>query len=153
MGKIIFFIPIIFLAIISFGCGKVQSEVLIEESGKPIEVYFCPGDDCEQRVVELVNSGKSSIYCAFFDIDLEELISVLDKKSRQIDVKLVIDGDNYFNQTKGIPLVIDDKSQLSHNKFCVIDGKTILTGSFNPTINGNKKNNNNLVIVNSRYLL
>ena len=46
----------------------------------------------------------------------------------------------------------DTSSQLSHNKFCVIDDRIITTGSMNPTDNGADKNNNNLLVIYSKYL-
>jgi len=39
-----------------------------------------------------------------------------------------------------------------HNKFCVIDNNKVLTGSMNPTERGSKFNNNNLLIINSKYI-
>ena len=39
-----------------------------------------------------------------------------------------------------------------HNKFCIIDNGLVLTGSMNPTNNGANLNNNNLIIINSKYL-
>ena len=134
----------IIVSLVLLGCTIPSQEVIVE-AGKPIEVYFCPRDNCESKVVSLVDEAKLSIYCAFFDLDLEKLINALDRKSRSIDVRLVLDSDNYFKQTKGIPFVLDDKNQLSHNKFCVIDGNIVLTGSFNPTDNGNELNNNNIL--------
>jgi len=48
--------------------------------------------------------------------------------------------------------VLEDNNQLTHNKFCIFDGQIITTGSFNPTERGAFNNNNNLVIVRSKYL-
>ena len=42
-------------------------------------------------------------------------------------------------------------SKLSHNKFCVIDGATVMTGSFNPTVGG-RDTFNNVIVVNSTGL-
>ena len=39
-----------------------------------------------------------------------------------------------------------------HNKFCVFDDNIILTGSFNPTASADTKQNNNLVIIESKTL-
>ncbi|MEA3229645.1 MAG: phospholipase D-like domain-containing protein, partial [archaeon] len=42
--------------------------------------------------------------------------------------------------------------QLMHNKFCVIDEKITVTGSFNPTERGDTKNDNNIIIIKSGYI-
>jgi phosphatidylserine/phosphatidylglycerophosphate/cardiolipin synthase-like enzyme len=39
-----------------------------------------------------------------------------------------------------------------HNKFAVIDGKFVFTGSFNLTDNGTSRNNNNAILIQSREL-
>ncbi len=147
-SKILVFIILLILT----GCQKTGHIVKLVETGKPIEVYFCPKEDCENQLINVINKARYSIHCAFFDIDLKDLINTLDKKSRTTDTRLVIDLDNYFNQTRKIPIVLDDNNQLTHNKFCIIDKKIITTGSFNPTENGNEKNNNNLIIINSKFL-
>ena len=86
-----------------------------------------------------------------FDLDLEPVIAALAEKSKEADVKLVIDDENVGN-LKGNKVISDDSSQFTHNKFCVADNKYIFTGSFNPTINGDKYNNNNVVVLESELL-
>ncbi|MBR9699311.1 hypothetical protein GOV09_02555 [Candidatus Woesearchaeota archaeon] len=137
---------IMYLVLLS-ACQNVE---IPRETGSPIEIYFCPEDNCGQILSQNLQEAKKSIHCAFFDLDLEEIINILERKSKEIEVKLVIDSDNAI-RTK-VPIVMDDKKQLSHNKFCIIDHKRVITGSFNPTENGNTKNNNNLIIIPSRYL-
>ncbi|GAB4571493.1 MAG: phospholipase D-like domain-containing protein [Anaerolineae bacterium] len=50
----------------------------------------------------------------------------------------------------GIPIVDDDRSALMHNKFVILDGAEVWTGSLNLTVNGSYRNNNNIVRVQSR---
>ena len=151
--KIILFL----LLVLVTGCSKtnitgdVIEETIPSETGKEIAVYFCPEDDCEDVLIKVVNSSTKSLHCALFDIDLEDLIKVIGKKSRSFDVKLVVDNVNY-GEIKGPGVRQDTSSQFSHNKFCVIDNKVVFTGSLNPTNNGAYKNNNNLIIIHSKYL-
>jgi phosphatidylserine/phosphatidylglycerophosphate/cardiolipin synthase-like enzyme len=146
MKRLIFLLILLLLLI---GCQESQKDFKKIEIGPSPDVFFCPRDDCESHLIEEISSAQSQIYCTFYDIDLENLLNELNKKSESLDVKLVIDRDNYFNQIKTIPTVLDDKKQLTHNKFCVIDRNIVTTGSFNPTKNGNTKNNNNLIIIHS----
>lgn len=120
------------------------------ESGK-LDIYFCPKDNCSLQLVNFIDSAETYVHCAFFDLDLKEVINKLALKSKEVDVKLVIDNNNNDDSLKG-NVVFDTNNQLSHNKFCVVDGKKILTGSMNPTERGAYYNNNNLVIIHSRYL-
>ena len=130
---------IILLATILFICscsytGHVIKEVIPEENGT-IEVHFCPVDDCEGVLLGYLEDSID-IKCAFFDLELEEVIALLDSK----DAKVVTDEDN-------------PGRALMHNKFCILDDNIVITGSMNPTDNGVGKNNNNLVVISSKYLI
>ncbi|MEA2036910.1 MAG: phospholipase D-like domain-containing protein [Nanoarchaeota archaeon] len=148
---------VLLLLVFVTGCNELgnNSAVLDDdmpsEVGEEIEVYFCPNDNCEDVLVNVVNSSSEKLHCAFFDIDLRNLIKVIGKKSHSFDVKLVVDNENY-GEIKGPGVKKDTSSQYSHNKFCVIDDKVVLTGSMNPTDNGAYKNNNNLLVIYSKYL-
>jgi len=131
--------------------GNVVREVPHEDE-KSIDVFFCPRDNCTEQLVEVIESAENSVHCAFFDLDLEPVINVLSWKSASIDVKLVVDNQ-YYGELDYLGFARKDTtSQYMHNKFCIIDDKTITTGSFNPTYNGAYKNNNNLIIIKSVYL-
>jgi len=121
-----------------------------KEIMKNPEVYFCPADDCGKALEAHINSAGKSVYCAFYDLDLGNVIGALKDKSGKIDVKLVSDDSNKIDFMKSIKF--DGKGRLMHNKFCVIDGSIVTTGSFNPTTNDNTKNNNNMVVMHSEIL-
>src|SRR3989338_2098499 len=63
-----------------------------------------------------------------------------------------MDRDNDEGQIKGNAVRLDNNNQLMHDKFCVIDKRRIVTGSFNLTNNDNSRNNNNIIIIESRIL-
>ena len=149
-------IILLFLSAIS-GCsgnisGNTVKEEGIYEDGISIETYFCPRDSCENIIIKNINNAKNSAHCAFFDLDLDSLISAIAEKSNSADVKVVIDKNNYESQIKGPGIKIANAKQYMHNKFCIIDDKIVLTGSTNPTNNDLTLNNNNIVIIASRYI-
>ncbi len=122
---------------------------LPEEDGE-IEAFFCPVDNCSERLIGLI-MDSGSVDCAFFDLDIPELIDALE--SRQ--ARVVIDNTNQEELEEAGHLSFvryDDGNRLSHNKFCIFDEKVVWTGSFNPTYNGDQKNNNNVVVIRSKYL-
>ena len=148
---------IFLVLVLLIGCSRAEitshttQQEIPTEINKPTEVYFCPKGNCENALINVINSSTKSIHCAFFDIDLNNLIKLLGKKSHSADVKLVVDDENY-GAIKGPGVKKDTSAQYSHNKFCIIDGKIVTTGSFNPTFNDAYKNNNNLIILYSKYL-
>jgi phosphatidylserine/phosphatidylglycerophosphate/cardiolipin synthase-like enzyme len=141
------------LIILLLGCSHEISEekkISSERAPEP-KMFFCPHDDCEKPLITLIQSAKESVHCAFFDIDLPNLTKALYAKSETHDIKLVVDDENKVTM-QGKNVRKDTSSQYSHNKFCVIDGYIVTTGSFNPTENDAYKNNNNLIILYSKYL-
>jgi len=122
---------------------------LVADSGE-IQVFFCPRENCNQTLVNFIDSAQESIHCALFDVGLESVKKVLDQKEKEIEVKVIIDN-NYIKKFNRSSVRIDSWS-LMHNKFCIIDGKKLSTGSMNPTDNGAFKNNNNLLLINSKVL-
>jgi len=140
---------LLLLTALLIGCTMTGNVIL---ESKP-DVYFCPRENCGQALYNAMASSTDSIHCAFYDLDLKGIISILNQKSRFVDVKVVVDGENYFDSLNKSFVRTDNKrSALMHNKFCIIDNKIVSTGSFNPTYNDNDKNNNNLVIFKSPEL-
>jgi phosphatidylserine/phosphatidylglycerophosphate/cardiolipin synthase-like enzyme len=126
---------------------NIQKETISE----PL-VYFCPRDGCEDIWIDYVNRANISIHCALYDLDLKNLSKAFSEKSKEVDVKLVIDKDNINEVIGGKNIVYDNDNQLMHNKFCIFDNKIVTTGSFNPTYNDAYKNNNNIIIIESKNL-
>jgi phosphatidylserine/phosphatidylglycerophosphate/cardiolipin synthase-like enzyme len=127
---------------------KAVYEDIPRETSKPIQVYFCLKDDCEQKVTDLIKTS-SKVDCAFYDLDLDNIINSLKEKN----YRLVIDKENLEDLGTLNYITNTNSHQLTHNKFCILDNKIILTGSFNPTERGNFYNNNNLIIIESQYLV
>ncbi|HLD39815.1 MAG TPA: phospholipase D-like domain-containing protein [Candidatus Nanoarchaeia archaeon] len=115
-----------------------------------IALYFCPQGPCEQELVQFLHSAQHSIHCAFYDIGLKSVQETLREKQAKIEVQVVTDNDylKKFNYS----FVKADSYGLMHDKFCIIDGRKISTGSMNPTDNDAHKNNNNLLLIESRVI-
>jgi len=143
MNKKIYLILIVLIFITGCVLNEVKIDSYAVEEGD-INVYFCPDDNCSSILVDFVDSG--SVDCAFYDLELDEVIEALNRSN----VRLVMDHSNYieFNFSRKNK---ESTWGLMHNKFCVKSDK-VITGSFNPTYNGNYKNNNNLIVIQSKLL-
>lgn len=85
--------------------------------------------------------------------------ALLNAHARGVAVRIVTDDDDGIGDDEttlhllvnaGIPVVSDDRSALMHDKFMILDGATIVTGSWNYTINDTYRNNNNALVLRSR---
>lgn len=72
---------------------------------------------------------------------------ILDKSQRK---------DEYSSATflfnTGIPVKIDSQHAIAHNKVMIIDGETVITGSFNFTKAAEENNAENLLVIHDRKL-
>lgn len=113
----------------------------------------------QDGLISLLKNSRKSFHGAFYDISsmkvADELIAAY---KRGIDIKLVTEKDTFSGEAitkileSGIPVVTDTGTGLMHNKFAVIDGSSIFTGSYNTTDNCAFKNNNNSIVIQSQEL-
>lgn len=152
MGRKSYF-GLLVLIMFSLSCTLSGQPTIIDSYIKDtgsLEVYFCPQEDCEGRLVNFLDSAQQSIHCALFEIDLPSVQSKLLEKAGLINVEIVTD-DQYLKEFNH-SFVRPDSWGLMHNKFCVVDGKKVSSGSMNPTVNDAHKNNNNLLLIESSVL-
>lgn len=117
---------------------------VVKEYNDETEVYFCPFDDCGSILAEKLKSAND-INCAFYDMDLPEIAEIMKNKK----ARLVFDHESSII-TSGS--AVDPKYSQMHNKFCILDNETVLTGSMNPTKRDTSINYNNFLILHSKQL-
>jgi phosphatidylserine/phosphatidylglycerophosphate/cardiolipin synthase-like enzyme len=113
----------------------------------------------EDALISMLNSAKVSIDAAFFEVGSERVAAAfIAAHKRKVVVRLVSDERSRSEKaykkivSAGISVVCDDKNGFMHNKFCVIDGKYLWTGSYNITDNCAYRNNNNAICMASPEL-
>ncbi|MBR9683817.1 hypothetical protein GOV03_04735 [Candidatus Woesearchaeota archaeon] len=120
-----------------------------------IENYFCPEDSCAERVKEELNGATESIYFMTFSFTHNGIANVLLLKNLAgVDVKGVFEnrgsGTEYSKFTVleyQTDVIKDVNPNTMHHKVFIIDGKTVITGSMNPTKGGDEKNDENVLII------
>lgn len=118
----------------------------------------------DKYFVSLVNSAKTTIDAAFYDIDDPFVTQAfINAKNRGVTVRIVTDTDNMTDEhdaslprkqiadmrAAGIEVKDDKRSGIMHQKFMVIDGKILLSGSMNLTTTSIYQHNNNIIIMKS----
>jgi phosphatidylserine/phosphatidylglycerophosphate/cardiolipin synthase-like enzyme len=119
----------------------------------------------DTQLVAFINSAQKTIDMAAYDFDLENVANALAKAvARGVRVRMVTDTDTLTNddpkvqkafgilkQAK-IPIVDDQRGPIMHNKFMVVDGAAVWTGSWNFTDGDTYHLNNNAIKIVSREL-
>lgn len=118
-----------------------------------------------ERISTELSQAESSIYIAVAWLTNRDLFNILvDKAKSGITVQLLLSNDE-INQNSSLDfsclkignsvayLVGDGKSDLMHNKFCVIDRRVVMTGSYNWSYKAEKNNHENIVITTDDFEL
>ncbi|VVB80848.1 Cardiolipin synthase [uncultured archaeon] len=127
--------------------GGESAPGLVRLNGNLIEAYFCPEDNCKAHVFNVLRNAKSSIHFMTFSFTDDEIGGLLvEKINSGIEVKGVFDPrkDKYseYEKLKDVSKVVK-----VHHKVFIVDGSIVITGSYNPTGNGNKENDENVIII------
>jgi phosphatidylserine/phosphatidylglycerophosphate/cardiolipin synthase-like enzyme len=121
-----------------------------------IQVFFSPhGGATEAVVSELGNAKKDVIVQAYSFTSAPIAKALLAAHKRGVKVTVVLDRSQRtakyssatFLRNVGIPTYIDAKHVIAHNEIMIIDGTTLITGSFNFTKAAEEKNAENLLVI------
>ena len=130
----------------------------VEVPPTKIRAYFTPGHLVENAITDEIVAAKSEIRVQAYSFTNPVIVQALaDAQQRGVDVVLVLDKSNRtqkysaadYASHAGIPTVIDDRHAIAHNKIMIIDGKVVITGSYNFTRAAEKSNAENIVIIES----
>jgi phosphatidylserine/phosphatidylglycerophosphate/cardiolipin synthase-like enzyme len=139
------------------GVRRDCCEVYFTEPTNPASGQLSGG--IEGPLVEAIDSARLSVHAAMYSLSLKDVRDALIRARRRgIDVKVVMESDNVDADAPqrlkeaGVPLLGDRREGLMHDKFMVIDGTEVWTGSMNFTTSGAYLDNNVLVRVRSREL-
>jgi phosphatidylserine/phosphatidylglycerophosphate/cardiolipin synthase-like enzyme len=155
----------------SQGSGSPGAPVAFQPvSGKWYRLYFSsphfPDEEATRvntivdGLEEVINSARRSLDIAIYELDLPQLgEAILAARDRGVEVRMVTDSDTLEDlevlielDEAGIPIVPDERGAIMHNKFVVVDGQSVWTGSWNFTPNGTYRNDNNAIFIRSPEL-
>ena len=131
-----------------------------------LSVSFSRVDDTSSLISTWISKANSSIEVAVYSFTQDSIADALvSAKNRGVAVRVLMDsgtisdsGSEYSRLQKlGISIKTDSSKGLMHDKFFIIDGRVVGTGSYNWTISAEDDNAENLLIVMSvalaeRYL-
>jgi len=136
-----------------FKSGKKVKYPAIYLNNKRYENYFCPEDECEEHILEALKKAKKSVYFMTFSFTSDKIGNYLISR-KDLIVKGVFEksqNNKYSEYEKikgsGIEVVFDKNKRNMHHKVFIIDESVVITGSYNPTQNGDESNDENVLII------
>ena len=128
-----------------------------------VEVAFTPGDDIAKLIVRYLDTARESVRMQAYLFTHKGIARALVAAARRgVSVEIIADAKQY--EAGGLPVLgdlaragarisLNDRMAASHNKVIVIDGATVITGSYNFTHAAQSKNAENVVVLSGNRAL
>lgn len=130
-------------------------------SPKNVELCFTPPSGCAAVIEKQISQALSSIYVQAYGMTSPTIVDALIKAhERGVKVRILLDKSNLKDKWSkrslladaGVDVGIDKVSGIAHNKVMIIDEQKVITGSFNFTRAADKRNAENVIIINDKSI-
>lgn len=117
--------------------------------------YFSPGEACLAAILGHLGRARSTLdICVFTITDDRIARAILEAHARRVRVRIITDNDKQYDggsdigrlRGAGIALKVDETEHHMHHKFVIVDGATLLNGSYNWTRSASAFNEENLIV-------
>ncbi len=134
----------------------------VKVDGTLVEVMFSPDDGVSSRLVELLAGARESIQFLAFSFTSDDLADVLiERASAGVRVEGVMDAGQVESNTggeyerfldSGIVVYMDGNENKMHHKVFIIDGKIVVTGSYNFSTSAETRNDENTLVLHNQEI-
>jgi len=141
--------------------AALQKKYYVKLDDININVYFAPEDNVEKIIHGRIEKAEKSIKFMEFSFTSDDIGEIMIKKFKEgISVQGVFEkkgsGTEYSEYIKmkieNLPVKLDSNKDVMHHKVIIIDDYRVITGSFNLSKNANRRNDENIIIIDSREL-
>lgn len=141
-----------------FVLAIVMATPVLTTAEPTVSVGFSPsaGQSALQIVLSTIDGAKRNVDVAAYSFTSKTIAAALvAAKNRGVSVRVVADekanNDRYtavtFLANKGVSVRLNARYAIMHNKFMVVDGDTVQTGSFNYTASAAYRNAENSIVL------
>ncbi len=129
----------------------------LEINGTRIETYFSPDDHTADHIIEQIQNAQESIYFMAFSFTSDPIADAMIARANSgVDVAGVMETRQYNSNTggefdtltaAGLDVRLDGNPNNMHHKVIIIDGKIVITGSYNFSRSAEERNDENTLII------
>ena len=121
-----------------------------------LAVHFSPKGGCTEAAVAEIDAAAKLIHVQAYSFTSARIAEAIVRAAeRHVDVVLILDktqkSERYSSLTfftnHRLTVHVDSAHAIAHNKIMLIDGRTIITGSFNFTKAAENENAENLLVI------
>lgn len=119
-----------------------------------LDTCFAPDENCDQKLIEFVTLSEKTLDVAIYNLTLKPYVqAIVSQLQKGVKVRMVIDHEMAQDKlvqfqelkTAGALIKYGGARGIMHDKFTVLDGQKIETGSFNYTVAATKMNSENQI--------
>ena len=130
--------------------------------GVDSSAHFSPGADCLDAILTQIRSARASLDVCVFTITDDRIAGALAAAhQRGIALRVISDDEKAHDlgsdvallAQAGVPVATDAGMDHMHHKFALVDGRTLINGSFNWTRSATRGNMENVVVTNEPGLV
>jgi phosphatidylserine/phosphatidylglycerophosphate/cardiolipin synthase-like enzyme len=139
---------------VAFGSAASQEPGLAADA--PWEACFTPGEDCTTLIITAIAAARHNVAVQAYSFTSKPIARALAAAHEHgVRVEVILDQGSLKEHhaaadllaRSGVPVFVDAAHVLAHNKVMMIDGETVITGSFNFTYAAQRDNAENLLIL------
>jgi phosphatidylserine/phosphatidylglycerophosphate/cardiolipin synthase-like enzyme len=149
----------------TYSAKKVEKNVKVitanteSSTSSNIQYYFSnEGTKPDTELINLINSSNKTLDIAIYSLTKADIVNaIIQAKTRGVNVRLMSDREcsqNRYQKVElekiknaGIPIKINTHSGLLHDKYTVVDGSIVATGSNNYTNATTDENDENFIVI------
>jgi phospholipase D len=174
-----YILPMIFLATMASAIASPTPPLTLSYAPAKVAACFRPDTPggCVSTITNAIDAATSSIRLQAYNFTAAPILQALaNAKKRGVDVQIILDKSNdplvknappesgqarhaqgrytgaTFMVNAGIPVYIDRKPRIAHNKIIIIDQHLIIGGSYNYTQSAEKSNAENVTFIDSETI-
>lgn len=127
-----------------------------------IQVYFSPNGGAQHAAIDAIEHAKSAVLVQAYSFTSKPIADALiAAEKRGVKVSAILDASaNKTNRrsqrsalaTSGAQVCIDAMHPIAHSKIMIIDASRVITGSFNFSVQAERHNAENLLVIDDRDL-
>ena len=127
-----------------------------------IAVYFSPRGGATEAILKEIGAARSSILVqaySFTSVAIAEALAAAQHRGVRVEVildqtKIVEEKHSKadFLARSGVSVRADARHGSAHNKLLILDGQTVITGSYNFTQHSEEDNAENLLVIHDKGL-
>jgi phospholipase D len=147
------------LVLSAFGLCLFTASAFAACDGVSMDVCFRPGAvACERQIVAAIDGASRTLLVQAYGFTNPQIVQAIgNARKRGVDVRVILDKTNLpgrdgksrytgmtYLENARVPVRVDDRVAIAHNKVMVIDGALVVGGSYNYTRSAEERNAENV---------